>query len=41
MFEKTNFTSFIKNAFSVGGNSILRDDEEQVSNQAEEVLEDD
>jgi hypothetical protein len=28
MFKQTDFEDFIKNAFSVGGNAILKDDEE-------------
>jgi hypothetical protein len=28
MFEQTNFADYIKNAYTVGGNIILRDDEE-------------
>lgn len=39
MFENTNFTSYIKNAFSVGGNVILRDEDDTPA--LEEVIDDD
>ena len=28
MFEKTDFTSYIKNAYGVGGNIIIKDEDD-------------
>lgn len=42
MFEKTDFTSYIKNAYGVGGNIIIKDDEDEDDNEVlEEVGADD